>query len=331
MPNFIKSPTTPVYNVYSGNVFQYPIVLNSSYQQTIQHNLNTKVLNITARVTISSKEVFISPNFYCDTTDPTNKVIVEFDQSYVGFIMITAGGVASTEIVYSPFATYPTSTDLTITDDFAYSNVVCTTSGQVITVNLPTVADNFGKEYTISKVDVGSGIVYVTPEAGETIDEYSTPYHLRYNNETLIVKSIGNRWLVKEYKGKEKTYWLGNTYNGVLLDLTPSGFTIGNKIGYCKIFKDLLSNYFMEFNFGIFPTAGITACIVDVSGITFKPTGIVGETLWAIYGGNGTGAATIQYAVENTSRLQINGNSRQDYVIGGTVPLALQPTWCDNI
>lgn len=231
---------------------------------------------------------------------------------------------------------YPTSiSGLIISSTDNYDTIAVSTSGIVSAIVLPPVATNVGKEFIILKNDVGSGIVTVDAYGSELIEEYTTPYNLRYNREAITVKSMGSYWRVKEYNGREKTYIAGNTYNGVNISITGWA-AVTTSFGVFIPYKTVDGRYRLTFNFDIH-LASSGSGNITISGVIFK-------NYTSTLGGQSVNANTIKpgidfypvkyaYAAENSSNIVINNTDGNvgELSCSGDVELKSLPTWCDNI
>ena len=110
----------------------------------------------------------------CDSTNTLEKVRIMQDMEF-------AKGVK--------FATITIASDITL--DSSHFLIRCATSGGNITVSLPSVLSNAGRQYKIIKVDA-LGTLFIDPFASERINGSSTTIGLTglYNHITLISDGV---------------------------------------------------------------------------------------------------------------------------------------------
>lgn len=77
-------------NVFAGDFYTYTISLDGSFEQTINHNLDTRNMMVVARVQSGADIVSFLPDVYFIDS---NNIKVKFDQDYTGVITFLAGGL----------------------------------------------------------------------------------------------------------------------------------------------------------------------------------------------------------------------------------------------
>jgi len=92
----------------------------------------------------------------------------------------------------------------TITDSDGYSTVLADSGSGAITVNLPTAADNEGREILVKKTDSTNNKVTIDGEGAETIDGLTT-FDLVLQYDYVRVVSDGTEWHITDYR--EVTAW----------------------------------------------------------------------------------------------------------------------------
>lgn len=90
------------------------------------------------------------------------------------------------------------STDTVIADADTYTHYDVTTSTSTITITLPTLADNLGREYTIKKIDTGTGKITVDGEGSETIDGVTTVDVSEYMDSIRVI-AVASGWRITKY------------------------------------------------------------------------------------------------------------------------------------
>lgn len=87
------------------------------------------------------------------------------------------------------------STSYAMTSTDGYGIVAVTTGSSTITVTLPPPSASAGRSITIKKVDSGSGMITISPNASETIDGASTNV-LNAQNSFVMLLCDGTNWQV---------------------------------------------------------------------------------------------------------------------------------------
>ena len=72
-------------------------------------------------------------------------------------------------------------------------NIFCDATSGAITVNLPTISGNTGRQYTIKKIDSSANAVTVDGSGAETIDG-STTAVINSQYESITIQATSSEW-----------------------------------------------------------------------------------------------------------------------------------------
>lgn len=86
-----------------------------------------------------------------------------------------------------------TDSPYTITDTDGISNLICDTSSGNVTVNLPTLADNFGRSLKVIN-ESGANDVNVNPEGTEKINNYDSDFIITEDFGFIDLLGSANQW-----------------------------------------------------------------------------------------------------------------------------------------
>lgn len=116
------------------------------------------------------------------------------DKNPVAFLLTKKEPIALGDFIALPLPVTTTVTASSITLDHSHHIVLCDTSSNAITVNLPAAADYPNKQFTIKVIDATNNVT-IDGNASETIDGATTvTLSTQYQSRTVV--SDGNDWHV---------------------------------------------------------------------------------------------------------------------------------------
>jgi hypothetical protein len=123
-------------------------------------------------------------------------------------------GSVTKQVSWSSFRQSIESNIVTITDDYVITDslqdgtiILCnhSSSTKMMTITLPTLADNLGKTFTI--INLANGITKIDGEGAETIDGLAQQY-LFNNADNITVLGFSNDWKVLKLKQEIYTNYI---------------------------------------------------------------------------------------------------------------------------
>lgn len=221
-------------------------------------------------------------------------------------------------------------TNYTILDNDKIKTLFVTTGSVNITITLPTAAENINRVLEIVKVDSANYYyMRIDGEGAETINGRAyVDVYAQYQG--LRIKSDGTGWIILDYiRPYQKTYLYGNTYNGVLLDVTGANWTThdGKFIPYQTIDGEFWLRFAIK---GVGGGAAGTSLALTITGINIPGVfacyaRVLSTNNWIV--SHITGAVITLDAVPAMANDQV--------VVSGDTPIAapnygsVKPTWMD--